>query len=113
MSEPPDKDPQWMNDLEDMANASLPDGSACEQVHPIVERWFNRLLDEEPPRSRPAVEQAMSCLTTEVLHTLPEEALDAIFEALGEDEFVAWVEQLLLIGRCFETSLHSGELDDL
>jgi hypothetical protein len=113
MSDTPDKDPKWLDEFEDLANEELGEGSACEQVHPIVERWFTKLLDGEPPTSKPSVEQAMVCLTTEVLNTLPEETSNAILEVMDEEDFAEWVEMVLLIGRAFEQSLRSGELDDL
>ncbi|NWF70596.1 MAG: hypothetical protein HXY40_16025 [Chloroflexi bacterium] len=106
-------DPQWLDEFQKMADEQLGDGSACQQIHPIVERWFEDLLEGEPPRSRPSVEQAMACLTTEVITTLPEEVQEAIAEVVDEEEFYAWVEQVLLIGRAFEMSLRSGQLDDL
>jgi hypothetical protein len=106
-------DPQWLDEFNQLADEQLGHGSACEQVHPIVERWFDNLLEGDPPTSRPSVEQAMMCLATEVLSTLPQEVLDTIGEVMDEDEFYVWIEQVLLIGRSFEMSLRNGELDDL
>ncbi len=107
------QDPQWLEEFQHLADEQLGHGSSCEQVHPIVERWFDKLLEGDPPTSRPSVEQAMACLTTEVMSTLPEEVVETISEVMDEEEFYVWIEQVLLIGRAFEMSLRDGELDDL
>ncbi|MFN8374202.1 MAG: hypothetical protein U0694_15155 [Anaerolineae bacterium] len=106
-------DPHWLEEFQQMADEQLGHGSSCDQVHPIVERWFDNLLEGEPPTSRPSVEQAMACLTTEVAGTLPEDVIEAITGVMDEDEFYVWIEQVLLIGRSFEKSLTNGDLDDL
>jgi hypothetical protein len=115
MTNPPSNpdDPHWLDEFEDLANRELRDGSACEQVHPIVEGWFQRLMAQEPPVSRPSVEQATACLTTEVINSFPDDVYDALLEQFDEDEVVAWVEQILRIGRAFEAALREGKLDDL
>ncbi len=105
--------PDWLRPIEDLANEQLGDGSACEQVHPIVARWFERLMEGEPPSSRDAVQQAVSCLATEVYYSTPEEVVEVLESALDEEDVILWVEQILLIGRAFESGLRKGELDDL
>jgi hypothetical protein len=106
-------DPRWLDEFEDLANQELEDGSSCEQVHPVVEKWFTKLMDGEPPESRPSVMQAMACLSTEVLNNLPDEMVDGLLDYMEEDDLALWVEHILLIGRAFEISLRSGDLDDL
>ncbi len=115
MSEYPDHEdsPDWLRSIEDLANEQLGDGSACDQVHPIVARWFEQLMQGEPPLSRDAVQQALSCLATEVYYSTPEEVVEALEQALDEEDVILWVEQILLIGRAFECALRKGELDDL
>jgi len=109
----PEESPEWLRPIEELANEQLGEGSACDQVHPIVARWFERLLEGEPPRSRAAVQQAVSCLATEVYFSTPDEVAEALESALEEEDIILWVEQILLIGRAFESGLRSGELDDL
>jgi hypothetical protein len=112
----PKKEPKWLQDFEQMANKELGpdvDGASCAQIHPIIERWFMRYLENDPPTARPSVEQAMACLTTEVLNTLPPEVVDAMAKGMDEDELALWIENILLVGRAFEASLRNGELDDL
>lgn len=109
----PPNEPDWLTEFEDMANDQLGEGSACEQVHPIVERWYTELLEGEPPASRDSVVQAMSCLATEILYDSPEEILSAVMEHVSEEELAAFIEYVLLVGRAFEISLRDGELDDL
>ena len=46
------EDPNWLDEFEDLANQQLDYGSSCEQVHPIVERWFQKLMENDPPESR-------------------------------------------------------------
>ncbi len=106
--------PDWLDEFEELANAELNEGSACAQVHPIMERWLEKLLAEDPPTSRDAVWQAMSCLTTEILYKLtPDSILDLLQENIEEEEIAAWLESVILIGRAFQISLQKGELDDL
>lgn len=108
------KGPDWLEEFEDLANEQLTEGSACAQVHPIVEHWLDGLLSGDPPESRDAVWQAMSCLTTEIIYQLtPDNILDVVNQNLEEDEFMAWLESIVLIGRAFEMALANGELDDL
>ncbi len=115
MSNHPDHEnsPDWLQPIEDLANEQLGEGSACEQVHPIVVRWFEQLMQGDPPLSRDAVQQAVSCLATEVYYSTPEEVAEALESTLDEEDVILWVEQILLIGRAFESSLRQGELDDL
>jgi hypothetical protein len=112
----PANEPEWLNDIEDYADsqlANLDDGAACEQVHPFVERWYKKLMDEEPPASRDAVLQAMACLSSELMNSIPEDIFASLMEVLDEDEIAGWIEYVLMVGRAFEVSLKKGEFDDL
>ena len=111
--QPLPNDPEWLRQIEELANAQLGSGSSCEQVHPIVARWFEELMDSDPPESRDSVVQATSCLATEVLLSSPEEIIGPLLEASDEDEVALWIEQILLVGRAFEIALRNGDLDDL
>ena len=115
--DPNNQDPReldWLDEFETMANDALTEGSACAQVHPIVERWLDDLLEGDPPTSRDSVWQAMSCLTTEIIYKLtPENILDVLEENFEEDEIAMWLESVVLIGRAFQQALDQGELDDL
>lgn len=115
MSENPNprKDPKWLAEFEDLANKELGEGSACEQVHPIIEKWYTDLLEGEPPESRDSVMQAMACLSTEILFDLPDELLKPILETVDEDDLAGFIEYVLLVGRAFEIALKKGDLDDL
>lgn len=109
----PDDYPEWLRAIEDLANSQLGEGSSCEQVHPIVARWFDKLMDSDPPASRDSVMQAVSCLATEVLYSSPDDVTNSLLEQVEEDDVALWIEQILLIGRAFEIALRNGELDDL
>ncbi len=110
---PDDRGTNWWDEFEDLADRQLEAGASCEQVHPVVERWFEQLMAHDPPVSRPSVEQALACLTTEILNSAPDEIFQQLMEAMTEDELAGFVEQVLRIGQAFERSLHNGELDDL
>lgn len=110
------EEPDWLDEFRDLANRELgdpTDGASCEQVHPIVEQWYRRTLEQEPPASRDAVMQAMACLSTEILGSAPEELVGPILEHVNEDDLATWVEFVLMMGRAFEASLRDGDLDDL
>lgn len=107
------EDPGWLDEFEDLANRELDEGSSCDQVHPIVEKWFQRLMEGEPPESRDSVMQAMACLSTEILYNSPDDLVEALTENMSEDDLATWIEHILLIGRAFENALHNGDLDDL
>lgn len=113
MSDHSSEDPKWLDEFEDLANRELDEGSSCEQIHPIVERWFQRLIEGEPPQSRDSVMQAMACLSTEVLYSTPDDLIESLTERMSEDDLATWIEHILLIGRAFESALRNGELDDL
>jgi hypothetical protein len=110
---PDDRGSHWWDEFEDLADETLEAGASCEQVHPVVERWFERLMSTEPPVSRPSVEQAVACLTTEILNSAPDDIFQQLLEVVSEDEVAGFVEQMLHIGRAFERALQNGELDDL
>ncbi|MCB9452192.1 MAG: hypothetical protein H6672_12185 [Anaerolineaceae bacterium] len=105
--------PGWLEEFEQLANDQLGQGSSCPQVHPVIERWLNKLLDSDPPESRDSVAQAMACLSTEILYNAPPELVDTLLKTVTEDDLALWIEHVLLVGRAFEISLHNGELDDL
>ncbi len=113
MSEQSPDDPRWLDEFEDLANRQLDDGSSCDQVHPVIEKWFHKTMEGEPPTSRPSVMQAMACLSTEILYNSPEDIVQTLLENMDEDDLALWIEHILLVGRAFEISLHKGELDDL
>ncbi len=121
MNEKPDnadsfEDPDWLDEFRDIANrelSSLDESASCEQVHPIVAHWYENLMEGEPPASRDSVLQAMACLSTEILNQIPDDLFDRLMEIVSEDEMAAWVEYVLMVGRAFEVSLRSGDLDDL
>ncbi|MBZ0307528.1 MAG: hypothetical protein K8I82_15790 [Anaerolineae bacterium] len=106
-------DPKWLEEFEQLANEQLGQGSSCEQIHPIVERWFSKLMSGDPPASRDSVAQALTCLSTEILYNFPPELLESINQHFTQDDMALWIEQILLIGRAFEIALHNGDLDDL
>ncbi|MAS37880.1 MAG: hypothetical protein CL610_28045 [Anaerolineaceae bacterium] len=110
---PSPNDPEWLRQIEELANAQLGSGSSCEQVHPIVARWFEALMDTDPPESRDSVVQATSCLATEVLFSSPDHIIGSLLEQVDEDEAALWIEQIIMVGRAFEIALHNGDLDDL
>lgn len=107
------KDPRWLDEFQELANRQLEGGSSCDQVHPIVERWFQKLMEGEPPASRPSVMQAMACLSTEVLFNWPDGLVDDMLQHMSEDDLALWIEHILMIGRAFEIALQKGDLDDL
>lgn len=109
----PEKDLKWLEEFEDLANKELDEGSSCEQVHPIIERWYSELLEGEPPESRDSILQAMACLSTEILFDLPEELLSKLTDQVEEDDLLGFIEYVLLVGRAFENALRKGDLDDL
>lgn len=122
-----EKNPNWLEEFEDLANTQLGEGSACKQIHPIIEGWYSHLMNGEPPLSRPSVMQAIACLSTEIIADMPEDLLELL--GLEEDEtesdelddedeaanneLMFWIQEILMIGRAFQIALDSGQLDDL
>ncbi|MBN1202105.1 MAG: hypothetical protein JXJ20_09640 [Anaerolineae bacterium] len=106
------KTPDWLEEFEDLANKQLPEGSSCAQVHPLIAAWYEEVMNDDPPKSRDSVWQAMHCLTTEVLNDVPVEIVDALSGEIS-DQVADWVTELLLVGRAFQIALDSGRLDDL
>lgn len=105
--------PDWLEEFEDLANEQLTDGSACDQVHPIVANWYAEVMAGDPPESRDSVWQALQCLTTEVMGDIPHVVAEALAERNADDELADWVTEILLIGRAFQIALDTGRLDDL
>jgi hypothetical protein len=106
--------PDWLEEFEILANTELTEGTACTQVHPIVEVWLEELLAGDPPDGRDSVWQAMSCLTTEVIDKItPDDILDVLQQNFEHEEVAAWLESVLLVGRAFQIALDNGRLDDL
>jgi hypothetical protein len=122
-NQPNNEDPHWLEDIQELANkllGSLEDGSACDQVHPVIARWYDSIqaemaeMEDESLEDRPSVWQAVSCLATEIMHDAEaDESLAAMFDVVDEDMIGMWVEYILMVGRAMETSLHNGDLDDL
>lgn len=112
----PTEDPQWLDEFQELANRTLGElgeEGSCEQVHPVVADWYEKLMEEEPPSSRDSILQAMACLSTEVANQIPDEVFERLTEIIDEDEIVGWIEYVLMVGRAFEISLRKGEFDDL
>ena len=110
-----DKSPDWLDDFEQLADRILgqQSTSSCDQVHPIIKRWYDEKMQNEPPSSRASVVQAISCLATEIVNDMPEVIYQAMEEHLDDDDVALWVQEVLLIGRALERGLQAGELDDL
>lgn len=112
-----DRRPEWLEDIESFANDQLgdiKDGAACKQIHPIIERWYEQLMEGEPPESRDSVLQATACLSTEIFLDMPDHLFEALMEADDDQmEIMYWIQEILTIGRAFQISLDKGELDDL
>jgi hypothetical protein len=108
-----DNDLNWLNDFEEMADEKLGDGSACDQIHPIVERWLDEWLESDIPAPRSSVAQALACLATEVLNIMPESIVDALMAQCDEEEIYEWVQSILITGGAFQAALDKGRLDDL
>jgi hypothetical protein len=114
MSEQPGaNNPRWLEEFEKLANEQLESGSSYEQIHLIVEQWFGRLVDGDPPESRDSVAQAMACLSNEILYAAPAELRDDLIQFITEDDLALWIEHVLLVGRAFEIAVNNGDLDDL
>ena len=108
------KDLEWLEEFQLLANDQLIEGSACDQVHPLIEDWLDELLDGGPPDSRDSVWQATSCLTSEIMYKMtPENILEKLQQDFSEDEVATWLESIVLIGRAFQMALDNGRLDDL
>ncbi len=108
------KSPKWLEEIEQLANEQLGEGSACKQVHPIVEAWYDQLMDSAPPVSRDSVIQAIACLSTEILLDMLDEVPDSlVLDDSDETDLALWIQQILMVGRAFQQALDSGELDDL
>ncbi len=110
---PKKKTPDWLDEFEELANERLDEGSACDQVHPVVATWYAEAMAGEPPESRDSVWQAMHCLTSEVLNGMPPELVEMMGGSEPGEAFADWITEVLLIGRAFQIALDKGRLDDL
>jgi hypothetical protein len=117
MKMPPEQDDGdlgWLDQFDDLADQELGDGSACAQIHPVVEKWYQAWLDDnDKPLLRSSVSQAVSCLATEIVNNTPDSILEALMQNCEEDDVFNWIENLLLTGKAFQEALDSGKLDDL
>ena len=111
--DPEDDDLNWLTEFEEMADETLGDGSACEQIHPIVEQWLQEWLSSEMPTPRSSVSQAVACLATEVINNAPEEIMNTLMEHCEEEDILQWIQGIVVIGQAFQTALNNGRLDDL
>jgi hypothetical protein len=116
----PQQDPKWLEEIQHLADEILgasDNGSACDQVHPIVARWYDEMLEhmeDEAVEDRPSVWQAVSCLATEImLDAEMDEGLAPLLETVDEDMLGMWIEHILMVGRSLEADLRDGKLDDL
>lgn len=105
--------PDWLEEFENLANDRLDEGSACEQVHPLIATWYKELMAGDPPEARDSVWQALQCLTTEVLNDIPLSLVEILSSEEVDEDLADWVTELLLIGRAFQIGLQTGRLDDL
>jgi hypothetical protein len=103
----------WWDDFAEMADEKLGDGSACQQIHPVVEKWFHEWLNSDIPAPRSAIAQATACLATEVLNDAPESIINVLTEHCDEETVYQWVQNILATGQAFQMSLDNGRLDDL
>jgi hypothetical protein len=108
-----DRDLNWLDEFETMAEKELHQGSACKQIHPIVEGWLEEWLDSDLPEPRSSVSQALACLATEIMSNAPDSVLNALTENCEEDEVFQWIQGILITGQAFQDALKNGRLDDL
>lgn len=43
--------PDWLEEFENLANDQLDEGSACDQIHPIIAAWYKELMGGDHSRS--------------------------------------------------------------
>jgi hypothetical protein len=110
---PEDDNLHWLDEFADLADNTLGEGSACDQIHPIVERWLYEWLDSDMPTPRSSVSQALACLATEVLNNAPERIANTLTENCDEDDVLQWIQAVLITGQAFQSALDTGQLDDL
>lgn len=103
----------WLDEFSKNAENALSEGSGCAQIHPVVEAWFERLMEGGLPEQRPSVEQALACLSTEILSITPLSIRQTLFKHCDDDELASWLQNLLAIGQAFQIGLDRGQLDDL
>lgn len=114
MTDPHDANqPDWLEEFENLANDQLDEGSACDQIHPIIAAWYKELMGGDPPEARDSVWQALQCLTTEVLNDIPLSLVEVLSSKELDEDLADWVTEILLVGRAFQMALNSGRLDDL
>jgi len=106
---------EWLEEFERLAEEILSkqDTSACDQIHPIIKDWYEEAMGGDVPESRDAVMQAMACLTAEIMIDMPERLFQVLSDSVDEDEVAIWLQEILMIGRAFESALANGRLDDL
>jgi len=102
----------WVNSL--FSQPSKPvEPSSCRQVHPIIAAWLSDWLSRTPPQARPSIQQAIACLSAEVLVVTPPGLRKLFLEQCDADEVSEWIQDLLVIGQAFQRALDRGQFDDL
>ncbi|HLA43544.1 MAG TPA: hypothetical protein VJZ27_08925 [Aggregatilineales bacterium] len=105
----------WLEAFESLANdvLSAEEDATAAQIQILVKNWYENTQFQENPETDETIQQAMLCLTSEVMADIPERFFQVLSQTVDDEEVSRWIYSILMMGRFFEQSLQEGRLNDL
>jgi len=106
----------WLEEFERLADEVLSGRKTAPQlevIQPKIKAWYEATLDQDHPDERPTLNQALACLTTEIMTDMPTSLFEALVDKVDDEDVADWILDILMLGRAFEKALQSGKLDEL
>jgi len=105
----------WLDAFERLANDVLgaEEAHTAAQIQTLVKDWYENTLSQENVETDDSLQQAIDCLTAEVMADMPERFFQVLSKAVDDDEVSRWIYSILMLGRFFEQSLQESRLNDL
>src|SRR5688572_16348061 len=102
--------PNWILQLQSLVEARLTQRLLPDELYQLIETWFQQCPPPCETEESP-VQDAIACLSAEVIFNMPPELRQIFDFRSGENEetLLRWISEVINLGRCFQEALDKGE----
>ena len=109
------QDRDWFSEFDRFAEERLTSSTRYSDLFEYMESWYHRNLSQPIESEASPIQQALICLSTEIILSMPPDVKN-LFDFRheeSEEALMKWLCEVLNVGRNFEQALQIGDLDKL